>query len=181
MSTDRRKKEWILFEKGKVLEIGKVIRKEHKYIIIEHWQIESNNNTSITLARKCERCVLGKRNGSSCLMRLRYDLWHQVLEKVINKENTLIIDLPLSVYTKPRELIHSIDEVTPVQIEINAPSLERAVIQRVIRDEELQNELSSIAERLRDRKELDFYTDGSLVVECEEEKEAKRMGRVGCS
>src|SRR5437016_13831354 len=84
--------------------------------------------------------------------------------------------MPLSVYTKPRELIHSIDEVTPVQIEINAPSLERAVIQRVIRDEELQNELSSIAERLRDRKELDFYTDGLLVVECEEGKEAKRIG-----
>src|SRR5437868_1975046 len=39
VSADKRKKEWIIFEKGLKVESGKVIKKESRSLIVEHWQI----------------------------------------------------------------------------------------------------------------------------------------------
>src|SRR6266516_3565157 len=60
-------------------EIGKVIKKEHKHFITEHWQIEANNDIGNMLARKCNGCTLGRCNDTSYIIRQKQKIWHQVL------------------------------------------------------------------------------------------------------
>ena len=49
--------------------------------------------------------------------------------------------------------------------EINIVEIEEAIILRVIKDVNLREELSRISRKLKGRKDLDIYTDGSLVVD----------------
>ena len=60
-------------------------------------------------------------------------------------------------------------------IEISIVDIEEAVIQRVVKDKKLQVELSRLARSIKGKKELDIYTDGSLVIEILEDKEMKKM------
>ena len=55
-------------------------------------------------------------------------------------------------------------------------SIEEAVIQRVIKNKEIQSKLINIVEKLKRKKELDIYTDRSLVIEYEGNREGKKMG-----
>ena len=76
ISPDKRKKEWIISEKEKSMVLGRVIKKDRKHICLEHWQIEATNEEENTIAKKCSRCIAGKHNDTSCLVRLKNDSWH---------------------------------------------------------------------------------------------------------
>ena len=54
--------------------------------------------------------------------------------------------------------------------------IEEAVIHRVVKNKNVQNELSRIANILKGKEVLDIYTDGSLVVENIGGRETKKMG-----
>ena len=177
VSADKRKKEWIIFEKGIKVESGKVIKKESRSLIVEHWQIIVNNdNKNTTYLEKCKGCNLGRRNDQSCMIRQKCDSWHQVLERVYRDRESLYIKTSISAYKRDREL-SDMEVVKNVRnIEISIVDIEEAVIQRVVKDKKLQVELSRLARSIKGKKELDIYTDRSLVIEALEDKEMKKIG-----
>src|SRR6266487_4471406 len=177
VSADKRKKEWIIFEKGIKVESRKVVKKESRSLIVEYWQIIVNNdNKNTTYLEKCKGCNLGRRNDQSCMIRQKCDSWHQVLESVYRNRESLYIKTPISAYKRDREL-SNMEVVKNVRnIEISIVDIEEAVIQRVVKDKKLQVELSRLARSIKGKKELDIYTDGSLVIEVLEDKEIKKMG-----
>src|SRR6266480_5073217 len=177
ISTDKRKKEWIIFkEKERSFEIGKVIKKEHKHFVTEHWQIEANNDTGNMLARKCNGCTLGRCNDTSCIIRQKQKIWHQVLKRVSCRGTTMSVEIPISAYTESKKLLLEKEEGYRRKVEIRAVSIEEAVIQRVIKNKEIQSKLINIVKKLKRKKELDIYTDGLLVVENGGNREGKKMG-----
>jgi len=110
------------------------------------------------------------------MIRQKYDSWHQVLGKVYRDGEFFYIKTPISAYKRDREL-SDIEVVKNVRnIEISIVDIEEAVIQRVVKDKKLQVELSRLARSIKGKKELDIYTDGSLVTEVLEDKEIKKMG-----
>ena len=75
------------------------------------------------------------------------------------------MNVPLSAYSGvKKEYID--DQGSPSEMPgINIVEIEEAIIQRVIKDVNLREELSRISRKLKGRKDLDIYTDGSLVVD----------------
>ena len=153
VSADKRKKEWLIFEKGTKVESGKVVKKESRALIVEHWQIIVNNdNKNTTYLEKCKGCNLGRRNDQSCMIRQKCDSWHQVLGKVYRDGEFLYIKTLISAYKKNREL-SNIEVVKNIRnIEISIVDIEEAVIQRVVKDKKLQVELSKLARSIKGKK-----------------------------
>src|SRR5439155_19394628 len=105
------------------------------------------------------------------MIRQKRNSWHQLLERVYRDGEFLYIKTPISAYKRDREL-SDMEVVKYVRnIEISIVDIEEAVIQRVVKDKKLQVELSRLARSIKGKKELDIYTDGSLVTEVLEDKE----------
>ena len=115
-----------------------MIKKESRLLIVEYWQIiVNNNNKNTTYLEKCKGCNLGRQNDQSCIIRQKYDSWHQVLVKVYRDGEFLYIKTPISAYKRDREL-SDIEVVKNVRnIEISIVDIEEAVIQRVVKDKKL--------------------------------------------
>ncbi len=177
VSADKRKKEWIVFEKTHSIESGKVIKKESKSVIIEHWRVrEDDNNNNYTTFEKCKGCNLGRHNNMSCIIRHKQESWHQVVRKVQRSEEVAYTKIPITACISDRELINSELANNGRDIEISIVGIEEAVIQRVVKDRRLKIELSRIASELKEEKVLDIYTDGSMVADIIGGKEVKKMG-----
>ena len=86
------------------------------------------------------------------------------------------VELPISAYTESKKWLLEKEEEYRRKVEIRAVSIEEAVIQRVIKNKEIQSKLINIVEKLKGKRELDIYTDGSLVAEHEGNREGKKMG-----
>ena len=86
------------------------------------------------------------------------------------------VELPISAYTESKKLLLEKEEGYRRKVEIRAVSIEEAVIQRVIKNKEIQSKLINIVEKLKGKKELDIYIDESLVIEHEGNREGKKMG-----
>ena len=156
--------------------LGRVIKKDRKHICLEHWQIDATSKEENTIAKKCSGCIAGKRNDTSCLVRLKNDSWHQVIEKVHNSNESLCIKAPLSAYREAKEMFNGEIAENLRRVEISLVGLEEAIIQRVIKNEEIQKELDNIAKILIEKKEVIIYTDSSLVLERKGEREEKKIG-----
>src|SRR6185295_9033698 len=57
MSEDRRKKEWIIYGAQDCRQLGKIVKKKKKKILLEHWQMRSKENELATEISKCEGCT----------------------------------------------------------------------------------------------------------------------------
>src|SRR6266487_5942904 len=128
------------------------------------------------LAKKCKGCILGRRNDTSYIIRQKQKIWHQVLKRVSCRGTTMSVEIPISAYTESKKLLLEKEEGYRRKVEIRAVGIEEAVIQRVIKNKEIQSKLINIVEKLKGKRELDIYTDGSLVVEHEGNREGKKMG-----
>src|SRR5437868_5215999 len=88
----------------------------------------------------------------------------------------MLVEIPISAYTESKKLLLEKEEGYRRKVEIRVVSIEEAVIQRVIKNKEIQSKLINIVEKLKGKRELDIYTDGSLVAEHEGNREGKKMG-----
>ena len=53
--------------------LGRVIKKDHKHICLEHWQIEATSEEENIIAKKYSKYIAGKYNDTSYLVRLKND------------------------------------------------------------------------------------------------------------
>ena len=86
------------------------------------------------------------------------------------------VEISISAYTESKKLLLEKEEGYRRKVEIRAVSIEEVVIQRVIKNKEIQSKLINIIEKLKGKKELDIYTDRLLVTEYEENIKRKKMG-----
>jgi ribonuclease HI len=120
--------------------------------------------------------MLGKRNDTSCLIRLMKNSWHQVIEKVHSSEERISIRTPLSAYSEVKEILNEETMSSIGGVEVNIVGIEEAIIQRVVKNKEIQKELSDIARMLIEKEEVNIFTDRSLALDHEGRQEEKRMG-----
>jgi len=80
------------------------------------------------LARKCNGCTLGRRNDTSCIIRQKQKIWHQVLKRVSCRETTMSVKIPISAYTEHKKLLFEKEEEYRKEVEIRAVSIEEVVI-----------------------------------------------------
>jgi len=57
LSEDRRKKEWIIFGAQNNRQLGKIVKKKKKKILIDHWQMQSKESKLTTEISKCNGCI----------------------------------------------------------------------------------------------------------------------------
>jgi ribonuclease HI len=176
ISQDRRKKEWIIFQAERKWEVGKVIKKESKSNLIEHWEEDKSKPYGNMIFKKCKGCAQGKRNDTSCIIRRSNRSWHQVIQKVHRSEEEMSLGIQLSAYLEAEKEYMSDQDYRLETPRINIVEIEEAIIQRVIKDVNLREELSRISGKLKGRKNLDIYTDGSLVVDSSSGRDEKKMG-----
>src|SRR5260363_107771 len=61
ISTDKRKKEWIVFKTKGIMEFGRIVKKSDKsWIEIEHWHMEKDDLAYATRLKKCNGCHLNE-------------------------------------------------------------------------------------------------------------------------
>jgi ribonuclease HI len=175
-STDKRRKEWIVFGKERSLEVGKVTKKERIRLIVEHWRPKEENSMGATVIEKCAGCVHGKFSNRSCIVKQKHESWYQVLESVQRKGEISFSRIPLTAYLGASDIINEETSIGREVMEVDVFGIEEAVIQRVIKNEKIREGLGNIVNRLRGRKVVDIYTDGSLVKENVGDREKKKMG-----
>ena len=61
MSEDRRRKEWIVFGTSDCKQLGKVVKKKKKKVLIEHWQMQSKEEELATEINRCNGCIRKKK------------------------------------------------------------------------------------------------------------------------
>src|SRR5438105_8565401 len=97
--------------------------------------------------KKCKGYIQRRQNSSSCIIRQNSRSWHQVLRKVIRSEEEMRISIPLFAYLEVEK-----DYINDYSSNMRVPKvviaeIKEAIIQRVIKDENLREELSRISKR----------------------------------
>ncbi|CAG8718726.1 10534_t:CDS:2, partial [Cetraspora pellucida] len=128
--SDKRKKEWIIFENKKQFEYKRVYKKEHKYILLKHWLAKEKSGNFDTVLSKCR-----------------------------GREEKISLTSLASAYMKTREVLNKEEDISVKDVEINILSLEEALIQRVVKNEVIQEELINITSRIKDKKVVEIYID----------------------
>ena len=144
----------------------KIIKITKERFTIKHWRIEGISNSLQPTLSKCERCIYSSKNSTECIISKSLGKWHQVMIGVTRKgENLAKSKLPTSAYIEnfSHGSVEFTDQGERAQIEIL--SKEEAIIQKVIKKEDIQAELKAIAEKLKGKRKLDIYTDSSLAKE----------------
>ena len=86
------------------------------------------------------------------------------------------LDILLSAYSEVKKEYMDDQEFPSEMPEINIVEIEEAIIQKVIKNINLWEELSIISRKLKGRKDLDIYTDSSLVVDSISGRDEKKIG-----
>jgi hypothetical protein len=60
ISEDKRRKEWVIHGTRDYRQLGKVVKKKKKKVLIEHWQMKGKENEVATEIKKCEGCIRGE-------------------------------------------------------------------------------------------------------------------------
>ena len=101
------------------------------------------------LARKCKSCINRRYNDTSYIIRQKQETQYQVLKRVSCEGNTILVKIPMLVYTESKKPSFKKEEECRREVEIRAISIEEAVIQKVIRNNKIQSKLINIVEKLK--------------------------------
>ncbi|CAG8482690.1 7285_t:CDS:2, partial [Cetraspora pellucida] len=116
-----------------------------------------NKNKSSTKRQsflKCEQCNIRSFNNNECLISINYKEWHQVVNSLRKEEKDLILGVPITAYTEPREIVEDCN----FEQELN-----------------LSEDLTSVHEKLRRKEVIEYYTDRTLEDDSKN-IDAERMG-----
>ena len=177
ISEDRRKQEWVLFEKNKETEIGRVKDKRGKSIEIEHWIREKkNDDETLVKCTGCSETNLG--TNENCLYKKGMNRSKRALRKgVIKKkeENKFISRIPLEMLDLTQaNRIENIPNIA-LEAQIHIDSQEIQIIKKYITTQSYKVKLGEIAQGLSAKKRLSIYTDGALET-AESDLYPRKMG-----
>src|SRR6185295_4378144 len=85
MSEDRRKKEWIIYGAQNNRQLGKIVKKKKKKILIEHWQMQSSKDELSTKISRCDGYT-----GEDTLAEDGYQQWIRTSKNINVISNILI-------------------------------------------------------------------------------------------
>ena len=140
----------------------------------KHWK-ENEHAIEGQSFLKCERCNIGSFNNNDCLISINYKEWHQVVDLLKIEGKDLILKAPVTAFIEPREIVKDSNFRQELRVEITANSLESAIIQNSIKEEDLEKNLIDAYEKLKGKKVIEYYTDGALESDSRK-TDAGRMG-----
>ena len=92
-----------MFQVDRSQEAEKVIKKESKSNLIEHWEADKCKPYENIIFKKCKGCAQGRRNGTSCIIRQNKRSQHQVIKRVYRSEEKMSIGILLSAYLEVKK------------------------------------------------------------------------------
>ncbi|CAG8614899.1 15277_t:CDS:2, partial [Cetraspora pellucida] len=78
------------------------------------------------------------------------------------EEKDLILEIPITAYTEPREIVEDCNFEQKLNVEIIANNLESAIIQNLVKNRKLCKDLMNAHEKLRGKEIIEYYTDRAL-------------------
>src|SRR5207237_2572031 len=108
---------------------------------------------------KCKRYNIGSFNNNDCLISINYKEWHQVVDSLKKEGKDLILKAPVTVFIEPREIVKDSNFRQELRVEITANSLESAIIQNSIKEENLKKDLVDTYKKLKGKKVIEYYTE----------------------
>src|SRR5205085_11555074 len=101
---------------------------------------------------KCERCNIGSFNNNNYLISINYKEWHQVVDSLKKEGKDLILKALVIAFIEPREIVKDSNFRQELRVKITANSLESAIIQNLIKEEDLKENLVDAYEKLKGKK-----------------------------
>jgi hypothetical protein len=178
LSKDRRKKEWIIHSATENRQMGKIVKKKKKKLLIEHWQMHNIETNLITKIDKCKGCSRDEKieeNSCQYWIRINNNI-NTVPDMLIGKNNNIIkaATNQLIEYTRTKELIKNEQKLIGLK---TLEGLEIELIRKQKIRENISQELVEVLRRniLKDKNKYTIYTDGAANKRNKEEAINKNM------
>jgi hypothetical protein len=179
MSKDKRRKEWIIYGTQEDRQLGKIIKKKKKKVLLEHWQMQNNENEIATEISRCNGCTEeDKQKEDSCWQWIRINNKIKVVpDTSIEKRNSKIkiaIDqlIGKTEIEKLKESEQQLEGLTMLE------GLEIEIIKRQKLSENVKHEILKILRRnlSRNKSKYIIYTDSATNIKTKEETRSSSMG-----
>ena len=112
---------------------------------------------------KCYKCSRGNFNSNSYEFNIKYSEWHQIVD-IQKVKGKLVLKAPISAYLTEKELILNMKLSQEVRIMITANTIENAIIQNNIANNEIKQNLTELCNKLKGKEIVEFYTDGAMEI-----------------
>ena len=104
MLEDRRRKEWVVYSIQNHKQIGKMIKKKKKKVLIEHWQMQSKEKDLATEINKCKVCIRKEEQiENSCQQWIRVSRNVNVIPDALVKKDSNQIKIAMDQITNKAE------------------------------------------------------------------------------
>ena len=158
-------------------QLGKIVRKKKKKILIEHWQMQSKESELTTEISKCGGCRTKEDYvKESCQQWIRVNNKINVIPNTLigkgdNKISAAIDQLTERVKTESRE-----KEELKLKESVMLEGLEMEIVKRQMLRENVNQEIITTLRRnvMRNKNRYTIYTDGA--VNRKEEVSSRKMG-----
>src|SRR5260363_224301 len=175
ISTDKRKKEWIVFKTKGIMEFGRIVKKSDKsWIEIEHWHTEKDDLAYATRLKKCNGCHLNENSYAperQCIVQRQLRSKKHVLQsnwvKKVKETGDFMLEIPLESIIGINQCV-LITKDTPIIGSLPIPTIkiatrEEELIDTHVEESQTTEHLRLLARQIKGHKEVIFYMDGSMT------------------
>jgi ribonuclease HI len=172
ISEDKRKKEWITHGAQNDRQLGKIVKKKEKKILVEHWQMQSKESELAIEINRCKGCIrVEEHQEDSCQQWIRVNNRINVVPDALIKKGSNKIKIPIDQITetiKTSRLVIEEQKLEGLRI-VEEPEVE------IVRQQKLKNSISQeIIEVLRrnitrNKTKYIIYTDGAANLKTKED------------
>src|SRR6185436_4552926 len=182
MSEDRRRKEWIVYGTPNHRQLGKVVRKKKKKILIEHWQMQSKEEDLATEINRCKGCIRKEEQiENNCQQWIRVNRNINMIPDALIKKGSNQIRISVDQITNKTETNElKIEEQKFKSLRI-IEELEIEIIKRQKLEENTSQEIIEVLRRniIRNKNKYIIYTDGAANMKASEELAPKTNMVIG--
>jgi hypothetical protein len=101
ISEDKRKKEWITHGAQNDRQLGKIVKKKEKKILVEHWQMQSKESELAIEINRCKGCIrVEEHQEDSCQQWIRVNNRINVVPDALIKKGSNKIKIPIDQITE---------------------------------------------------------------------------------
>ena len=172
MSEDRRRKEWIVFGTPDGRQLGKIVKKKKKKVLIEHWQMQSNVKELATEINRCAGCTREEEQMSeSCQQWIRISNKINVIPETLIKKDMNRIKIATDQIIENMKMGRAENREQKLEGPILVEDLKVEIIKRQKIRDTISKKITEILRRnlIRNKNKYIIYTDGALNTKAKEE------------
>jgi len=179
ISEDKRRKEWITHSAQNNRQLGKIVKKKKKKILVEHWQMQSKESELATEISRCKGCIGDEEcQEDSCQQWIRINNKINVIPDALIKKGSNKIKIAIDQITgmiKTNKPVVGEQKLEGLRI-IEEPEVE--IVRRQKLKDSIGQEIVEVLRRnvTRNKNKYIIYTDGAANVKTKEDISRSSMG-----